>query len=366
MTCNQCNCSPCQCAPAVLNNPQIISGVFDGPTINGATINGGTQNAPTIIGADIDCTSQVCTQPAGICNESIASTAFVCTAIVDAISSSNPAFCQAISDCLLADPTALCPIVATCINTTPGIINTTSAFGIGSRATTALYGSMRYATLAEFNNGNCLLGVDPCTLIAALGTPLIGSAFFNAFTNAVNTVISGGTFCATVAACGFALLNSPAFIGTPTAPTPPAGNSSTRIATTAFVATAVANAISASNPAFCAAVTSCGGGGGGGGGGPCGGKTVANGSFSADGAGLAQLPIFISGATYGGFGGTSIQVNLSPAQPDANYSILLGAGGNTAPIAWVFKTPASFQILPGAATIIDWAVVRDGNDSPCP
>ena len=42
---------------------------------------------------------------------------------------------------------------------------------------------------------------------------------------------------------GMAPLASPAFTGNPTAPTQAAGNSSTRIATTAFVDTAIANAI---------------------------------------------------------------------------------------------------------------------------
>lgn len=39
-------------------------------------------------------------------------------------------------------------------------------------------------------------------------------------------------------------LASPAFSGTPTAPTPLAGNNSTRIATTAFVAEAITTALS--------------------------------------------------------------------------------------------------------------------------
>lgn len=42
---------------------------------------------------------------------------------------------------------------------------------------------------------------------------------------------------------------SPALTGTPTAPTPSAGDSSTTLPTTAFVATAIANAVAAANPA---------------------------------------------------------------------------------------------------------------------
>src|ERR1700756_687073 len=45
-------------------------------------------------------------------------------------------------------------------------------------------------------------------------------------------------------------LNSPAFTGAPTAPTPTAGDNSTNISTTAFVTTAVNNAVAGVNPAI--------------------------------------------------------------------------------------------------------------------
>lgn len=55
---------------------------------------------------------------------------------------------------------------------------------------------------------------------------------------------------AKLAARGYALLASPAFTGTPTAPTQADGNSSTRLATTAFVATALTNYAPLASPAL--------------------------------------------------------------------------------------------------------------------
>jgi hypothetical protein len=245
--CNKCGCSPCGCGPSVLNNPQIIGGVFDGPTINGPTINGGQANNLNLVGAQIDCTSRACTAGVGICNDGVATNAQVCNSIAAAISGSNPAFCDAVADCLSANPTDLCPAVASCIATSPGIINTTAAFGFNSRATTALFGVVRYATIGEVNAGNCLLALDPCTLISALTAPNVSSPFWLAITSAV---------CAAGASC-FAPLDSPAFTGIPTAPTAAAGTNTTQIATTAFVTTAINNAISSTNPAFCGAVAAC-------------------------------------------------------------------------------------------------------------
>jgi hypothetical protein len=63
-----------------------------------------------------------------------------------------------------------------------------------------------------------------------------------------------------VAAASYALLASPTFTGTPAAPTATAGDSSTQIATDAFVTTAVANAVAGVNPAVAvqAATTAAG------------------------------------------------------------------------------------------------------------
>lgn len=57
----------------------------------------------------------------------------------------------------------------------------------------------------------------------------------------LSSAVSAETIRAQGAEALRAPLDSPGFTGTPTAPTPPAGNSSTRLATTAFVASAVVN-----------------------------------------------------------------------------------------------------------------------------
>jgi hypothetical protein len=53
-------------------------------------------------------------------------------------------------------------------------------------------------------------------------------------------VDSAASSAASGATSGLAPLNSPGFTGNPTAPTQSAGNNSTRLATTAFVQTAIA------------------------------------------------------------------------------------------------------------------------------
>lgn len=331
MSCKSCGCTPCTCPATVLNNPQIIGGIFDGPVINGATINGGTSNQQNIVGASIDCSTQGCTQPAGICNDSLATTAFTCTAISNAISSANEAFCQAVGDCLASDPTILCPTVAACINTTPGIINNTQAFGVNARATTALYGVTRYATAIEMAAGSCLVAVDPCTL-ATFWTTGPSNALWTAFETGVLAVLATApAFCAQVFACGVAPLASPALIGVPTAPTAAPGTNSTQLATTAFVNTAITNALNASisslNAAFCAAVAACGGGGGGGGG-------AGNfASFTAQFVGynnpcdgspafyLARNLFANYGCSVAPSGPGNIAVSFSVAQPDTRYVV---------------------------------------------
>lgn len=59
------------------------------------------------------------------------------------------------------------------------------------------------------------------------------------YTSTNGDVVSGG---GSIVNTSFASTNSPAFTGTPTAPTPTAGDNSTRVPTTAFVQTAVAGA----------------------------------------------------------------------------------------------------------------------------
>lgn len=247
MTCQKCGCSPCACSPSVLNQPQIVGGVLDGSTLNGPVINGGQANNLALVGAIIDCTTQACTQPPGINNNTIATTAFVNTAIANSLSGSNPLFCQAVADCAMSVAGALCPTIFQCLENTDGIINNTNAFGPSSYASQTAYGVTRYATITELGQAQCLLSIEPCTLAEFWNTPNLASPLWLAFSNAVSMLA--------------ATTNSPVFTGDPQAPTPAAGDCDTSIATTAFVCTAITNAISAGNPAFCAAVAACAGGG---------------------------------------------------------------------------------------------------------
>lgn len=242
-TCQKCGCSPCACGNTVLSGVQLVNSLLTNPTIDGGTLNGGVANDFALVGATLDCTSRGCTAGVGVCNDGLATNAQVCASIEAAISGSNPAFCTAVGLCV-ADIATFCIGVATCIASTPAIINVNAAFGNGARATTALYGVVRYATAGELANVVCLTAIDPCTLGAFWTTPSLASPLWAAFNSAVmlvNTTNAG--FCPAVLACGVAPLASPAFTGTPTAPTAAPGTNTTQLATTAFVQAAVANVI---------------------------------------------------------------------------------------------------------------------------
>jgi len=264
MSCKSCGCDPCSCQPAALANVSINGGTINGVVINGPTINSGEINDADLNAVQIDLASRGVTAAQGVCNDGIATNAFVCNEIDARIDSGNADFCNAVAGCLAGDSSMLCPTVAFCITTTPGIINNTNAFGVGARATTAVFGVTRYASQNQFNAGDCGVSFEPCKLVQALAFPSLASAFWTAFSSAVTAVISGSaSFCAAVTACAPTLFNNAALTGTPTAPTAALGTNSTQIATTAFVQQELANQISSTNPAFCAAVTACGGGGGG-------------------------------------------------------------------------------------------------------
>lgn len=245
MSCPKCGQSSCACGASVLANVQLIDAVLDNPTLNGGVLNGPVVNDPQIIGGTIDCTTQGCTAGPGHCDAGIATNAFVCAEVARQIDSGNPAFCQAVNDCLVADPSALCTAIGVCINGTPGIINNTLSFGIGARATDAVYGVVKYATSNQFSQGICAVAVEPCDLLNFWNVPNQSSPMWFAFLNAV-------------ALANMASFNNTVLTGIPTAPTAAAGTCTAQIATTQYVCTAIANAISAANPAFCAAVTACG------------------------------------------------------------------------------------------------------------
>jgi hypothetical protein len=243
-TCSSCNCNPCSCpgptalANARLIDPIITGGTWTGGTLSGATLNGGTSNGQQITGATIDCTSQVCTQPPGVCDGALASTAFVCQALNDAINATNPAFCAAVEVCLAGGPST-CGIVINCINTNPGSIFNPLAFDPAVFATTVTTGVVRFATLLEVQGAACVVALDPCTL----------GAFWSAGgPNALWTAFAAGV-CSAGALC-FAPIASPVFTGDPQAPTPAPGDNDNSLATTAFVTAAVSGFATLASPVF--------------------------------------------------------------------------------------------------------------------
>jgi hypothetical protein len=66
----------------------------------------------------------------------------------------------------------------------------------------------------------------------------------------VRGIVNGANAAAVLASLGGAPLNSPGLTGSPTAPTPTGGDASTKIATTAFVAAAIASVIAAAPAAL--------------------------------------------------------------------------------------------------------------------
>lgn len=238
--CQSCGCTPCCCPsggacanPSVLANarlidPVISGGSWIGGTLSGPTINGGTLNGSNLVGATLDCTTIGCTQAPGTCDNTVATTGFVCQALADSISGANAAFCAAVDVCLAGSPSA-CSQAISCINTTPGALFNPIIFDPAVFATTLTIGVSRFATLLEVQGSSCSLMLDPCTLGAfwSAGGP---NALWTAFEAAV---CSAGVLC-------FAPINNPVFTGDPQAPTPAPGDNDNSLATTAFVTAAVA------------------------------------------------------------------------------------------------------------------------------
>ena len=257
MSCQTCGCSPCNCVPcppSILNQPRIFNpvvsgglftnGIWQSPTIAAPTINGGAIN-----GATIDCTTTVCTQPLATCDATVASTAFVCAAINDAVSALNPAFCTAVDSCVTGG--GLCVAVASCINTTPDIITNPLAFAASTLATTTQRGVVEIAEVVEIENNVCGVAIDPCGLITALATVTPISQFGFALQTAIGNLLpTTPGICAAVFSCGAAPLASPIFTGDPQAPTPAPGDNDTSIATTAFVTAASALLAPLASPVF--------------------------------------------------------------------------------------------------------------------
>lgn len=88
-------------------------------------------------------------------------------------------------------------------------------------------------------------------IYAPLASPaLTGSPTAPTQTGTDNSTKIATTAFVKTALAGYAVLASPAFTGTPTAPTPAAADNSTKIATTAFVTTALAGYAKLASPAF--------------------------------------------------------------------------------------------------------------------
>jgi hypothetical protein len=118
---------------------------------------------------------------------------------------------------------------------------------------------------------------------------------------------------------GYALLNSPAFSGTPTAPTPTSGDSSTKLATTAFVTNAVAavavahgETVFGSNGSWTAPA----------------GVTTAHLSGCAGGGGGGNGPGGDNGGGGGGGGDGSEEEVAVTVVPGTTYTVTIGAGGS--------------------------------------
>lgn len=337
--CSTCGCSPCSCAnPGVLNQPRIIDptisgGTWVGATLTGPTVNGGTLTGSNLIGATLDCTTLGCTQPPGTNDATLATTAFVDQAINDALT--DPSFCAFVSACLAGAP-ALCGEVITCINTTPGSINNVIAFDPTVFATTLQVGVIRIATIGEVQGASCAVALDPCTLQAffAAGGP---NALWNSFAAAVDSLItSSATLCPAVFACGAAPILNPIFSGDPQVPTPLVGDNDASIANTAFVTTAIVNALAGSitsgNPAFCAAVAGC---------------TSGSGNFASftvpvshpggPGTGTVSGPAV---ANYGcAVGGPGVTITFNTPQPDLNYICSFSMRATSGPFPQMFSGP---------------------------
>jgi hypothetical protein len=168
---------------------------------------GGAPNASPLLTGSPQCP----TVPPGTNNQQIASTAFVMTAVADAggVTTFN-------------SRTGAVTLIANDISAVGGALTTSPAFtGVPTAPTAAPGAATTQIATTAF-------------VMAAISTGNVTS--FNTRTGAITLI------AADVSAAGGALLNSPNFTGSPTAPTASVGTNTTQLATTAFVQAALAGA----------------------------------------------------------------------------------------------------------------------------
>jgi hypothetical protein len=175
----------------------------------------------------------------GTSTTQIASTAFVGAAITAGAVASFNSRTGAVN-LLTSDITGAggAPIASPTFTGTPAAPTATAGTSTTQIATTAFVAAATAAAVVSWNGrvgAVTLLGSD---ITAAGGALLASPAFTGTPTAPTAAPATNTTQVATTAyvmAAGFAPLASPAFTGTPTAPTPAAADSTTKIATTAFV-----------------------------------------------------------------------------------------------------------------------------------
>jgi hypothetical protein len=167
----------------------------------------------------------------------IATTAFVMTAVADSttgVVSFNGRAGLVVLDAADITGATGALLASPAFTGTPTAPTAVLGTSTGQLATTAFVQAAVSSVTSGVTSFNTRTG--PVTLvtsdISGAGGALVAStvASFNGRTGAVSLLAND------VSAVGGALVNSPAFTGTPTAPTPTAGDNSTRIATTAFLA----------------------------------------------------------------------------------------------------------------------------------
>lgn len=140
---------------------------------------------------------------------------------------------------------------------------------------------------------------------------------------------------------GYAPLNSPAFIGTPTAPTPTSGDSSTKIPTTAFVADALSGLASLASPAFTGTPTA---------------PTPASGNSSAN---LATTEFVNPDSNWGSSGGYRVEPDGSIVQCGSTVGLLAQNESATIILPLAFPT----NIYGASATPIVEAGTENGQSA---